>query len=220
VNRRAGALAAVLAVMLAGCGPKVFGFGDSELGVSQTEVGHAFNSDYLFFADAKPGCGLIANPVCTNALDWPGEMQSEIASNGNPDVVVAEIGLNDAAWQTNATIQSDEVPAIRAFMSLVPANVHVVWANLPAMSDAHDPGFSDRIVLVNDALATVAAGNPMLSIADVHAAFGNHYPDWFGDDHFHFNATGRSVFARTLCMAVAAVPLIDHQPACDPGPST
>jgi hypothetical protein len=216
-RRRAVLLAALFTLGLGACGPAIFFFGDSQLYATSAPMKRAYNSDYTLTIDPEGGCGVLPprNPACTGG-DWPALIASTMQKHGRPAAVEVQLGINDVYGYSVAELDARAPDAIRAFLALIPADLHVVWANVPETLRAFIP----QTNAFNDALDRVDQESEQLDVVDIQTLFAPHWPEWFGPDQLHFNAIGSDVYTEAMCRALDKYALVSPSAACNPAPTT
>lgn len=119
----------------------------------------------------------------------------------DPDVLVIELGLNDAldGWG------SADLPTLEAMLSLLDDARCVVWvtpsALAPSYYDHLGPGtMQARAAAFKASLAKRLPKHPNQHLADFSAVQLQH-PEWFDADHLHLTAAGHQAYADFVAQA-------------------
>jgi hypothetical protein len=120
----------------------------------------------------------------------------------DPDVLVVELGLNDAldGWD------SSDLPALEAMLSLLDDARCVVWvtptALAPSYYDHQGPGtLQARAAAFKASLAKRLPKHPNQHLAD-YAPEQLQHPERFDADHLHHTAAGHEAFAAFVAESV------------------
>ena len=116
-----------------------------------------------------------------------------------PDILIVELGTNDAAQGRAAPkVKGD----INAFLATVLPTVRqcVIWFNLKVdgIGDATPAVYNDRAPKINAVLAGIDAAQPKVRVFD-YAAWAAQHPDLYYPDGIHPNPAGaRALAAETV----------------------
>jgi lysophospholipase L1-like esterase len=121
----------------------------------------------------------------------------------DPDVLVVELGLNDAldGWD------SSDLPTLEKMLSLLDGARCVVWvtptALAPSYYDHQGPGtMQARAAAFKASLAKRLPKHPNQHLADFSTLQLQH-PDWFDADHLHHAPAGRQAYADFVAQSVS-----------------
>jgi uncharacterized protein len=155
-------------------------------------------------------------------FDWPAHLQQKMAEH-RPDVVVVTFGGNDAQ---PIRVGSEAVPMddprwaeeyarrVGETMDFLSASGRtLVWVGVP---NAEDDGFTKRLSVLREVMATEAARRPDVRFIDAWELFASPnggYAAYVVDDDgqaklmrqgdgFHFNTTGAEKLARAVAVEV------------------
>jgi lysophospholipase L1-like esterase len=175
-----------------GTGPRVAVVGDSITAHAETEVTAALGA----YARAVGG---VPSMTMAAALDE----RVRPAVTTQPDVLVVELGLNDAldGWD------STDLPTLEKMMALLDGAECVVWvtpsALAPSYYDHAGPGtLQARAAAFKASLQKRLPKHPNQRLADFSVTeLAN--PAWFDADHLHHTPAGHQAYADFVAQSVS-----------------
>lgn len=175
-----------------GTGPKVAVVGDSITAHSEAEVMASLGA----YARAVGGV-----PSMTMAAALDDRVRPAVTTQ--PDVLVVELGLNDAldGWD------SSDLPTLEKMLSLLDGASCVVWvtpsALAPSYYDHAGPGtMQERAAAFKASLLKRLPKHPNQRLADFSVTeLAN--PAWFDADHLHHSPAGRQAYADFVAQSVS-----------------
>jgi lysophospholipase L1-like esterase len=171
-----------------GPGPRVLAIGDSNLAYAGPALGRALGNDKATI-DGRP-------TITTNDPRWAGWLRTDLAA-GRPEVVVVQLGTNDAYASRAAAFPA----ALDRIMRALPRGVPVLWCDVRIISGVGRE-WTDPQWAVDAAIFRAAARWPDLHVLDYAGHFARH-PEWVSPSAVHLKPAGDVEYARWIGSQVA-----------------